>query len=230
MQNNEYCYTVDSKNKKVSVVKLQPDHMNGGFMPKPDGSSYINPSSIELTECETLQLINEGTESEAWEKISYYIGQILYHKTSRSEIIINKVGESPADYPEYTDAAIPDLINAIYYDYSEETSSWVFNISRYRSVVSDQVTSLCVSANYTMFPQYKRDNVYSGSPASDGYPAYLKGDAGKTSIAKLNNVYQQIAETAKTALTTASTKEDIDAVISGIVFPTEVEILAQIQS
>ena len=230
MQNNKFCYTFDSKNKNASIITLQPDHMNGGFMPKPEASSYIDPEIIVLSEHETLRLVNAGTESETWEKIPWYIGQKLYHKTNRSEIIINDIGKALSDYPDYTGINIPDLKYAYYYDFNESTESWVFNLDKYKSDASKHISDLCVAANYTMFPQYKRDNVYAGSPVTDDYPAYLKGDAGKQSIAKLNAVYQGIAETAKAVVDTALTKEAIEDIVSGINFPIEVEILAQIQS
>jgi len=85
-----------------------------------------------------------------------------------------------------------------------------------------------------MFPQYKRDNVYSGSPVTDSYPDYLQGEAGKQSIARLNAMYQQIALTAQAAINmeTVATKDEIDGIIEAMKnsFPTEAEILAQIQS
>lgn len=109
-----------------------------------------------------------------------------------------------------------------------------FNLPVYKSEACNKVTDLCVEANYIMFPQYKRDNVYSGSPVTDSYPDYLKGEAGKQSIARLNAMYQQISITTQAAINaeTVTTKDEIDAIIEAMKasFPTEAEILAQIQS
>lgn len=225
MKNHEFCYSFDSKNKIATAIKLQPDHVNGGFMPKPDNTLYEDPSSIELGDNETLVI-----ESNALVKKSWYIGTKLYHKTDKTEIEITEVGKSPSDYPEYTTAEIPEPQYAYYYDFID--SAWVFNLAKYKSDACSRVTMLCVNENYTMFPQYKRDNIYSGSPASDNYPDYLKGDAGKLSIAKLNAVYQQIATSAQAAIqsSTIQSRDEVDAIITALNFPTEAEILMQIQS
>lgn len=226
MQNNEYSYSYDSKNKRATAIKLQPDYMNGGYMPRPDNSLYENPELIELGERETLII-----ESESWVIKPWFIGTKLYHKIDKTEMEITDVGESPSDYPKYTTSKFPESQYAYYYDF-DESLGWIFNLAKYKSDACNRVTMLCVNENYTMFPQHKRDNVYSGSPASDSYPDYLKGNAGKLSIAKLNAVYQQIASNTQAAInsTDITTREDVDAIVDTILFPTEQEILAQIQS
>lgn len=225
MQNNEYCYKFDSKTRTKIGIRLQPDHMNGDFMPKPDNSLYEDPALIELGVHETLII-----KDEAWVKAAWYVDVKLYHKIDKSEMVITEVGKSPSDYAEYTDIEIPEPLYSYYYDF--DGSGWVFNLARYKSDACSRVTMFCVNENYKLFPQYKRDNVYSGSPATDNYPNYLKGDTGKQSIAKLNAVYQQIAANAQAAINSIdiTTREDVDAIVDTILFPTEQEILAQIQS
>lgn len=226
MQNNEYCYTFNSKNKISTPIKLQKDHMNGGFLPKPENTLYEDPSTIELKENETL-IISNGE----WTKKPLYIGCRLFHKTNKAEIKITNIGDKPADFPEYTDKPIPDNNYSYYYNYSEQQQNWVFDLTRYKDDTLRRVSSMCVEENYKMFPQYKRDNVYSGSPVTDNYPEYLKGEAGKQSIARLNAVYQNIAITAQTAIMSeeVQTPEAVDLIIKNIKFPTEEEILLQIQ-
>jgi len=92
-----------------------------------------------------------------------------------------------------------------------------------------EVSQRCVDANYKMLPQYKRDNIYSGAPADDGYPAYLKGAPGKQSIAKLNKMYRDIANNAISAIKTAASIEDVTLILSSIVMPTESEIVSIIK-
>ncbi len=227
MQNHEYCYSYDSLHKIATVIKLQPDHMNDGFMPKPVNSLYEDPSCIELGENETLIISNDK-----WAKTPLYIGTKLHHKANKTEIEISEVGKTPSDYPDYTDVELPDSQYVYYYDFSESEQTWIFNISKYKSDKCSRVTALCIDANYTMLPQYKRDNVYSGSPASDNYPSYLQGEAGKQSIAKLNAIYKQIATSAQAAIqsSTIQSRDEVDAIITALNFPTEAEILMQIQS
>lgn len=232
MQNNEFCYKFNSKDKLITQIKLQPDHMNGGFLPKPDDTLYEDPSTIELGEYETLIISDEK-----WAKTPWYIGTKLYQKTDKTEMVIIEVGNSPSDYPDYTDVELSDQQYAYYYDYTESTDesgattrAWVFNLAKYKSDSCKRITVLCVNENYTMFPQYKRDNVYSGSPVTDNYPDYLKGAAGQQSIANLNAIYHQISIFAQAAINAATitTRDAVDNIISAIVFPTEEQILTQL--
>ena len=226
MQLQDHCFTYDDKNRVASRGQLQPDHMNGGYMPKSDGSSYDDPEAIALSDNETLQL----TDSGSWAKIPHYIGTKLYSISDRTEKIITEVGKTPADYPDYTECDLSNEEKAylVYYDYTD--GEWVFNVDRYRTAAKTHVTALCESANYTMLPSRTRDNIYAGSPASDDYPPYLQGDAGRSSIAKLNKIYKDISDQTMTAIQSLATRAEIDAVIASIVFPTEDEVLTQILS
>jgi len=98
-----------------------------------------------------------------------------------------------------------------------------------KAAAIQEVSQRCADANYKMLPQYKRDNIYSGSPADDGYPSYLKGTSGKQSIAKLNKVYRDIANNAISAIKSATSVEDVALIVSSIVMPTESEIVAMIK-
>jgi hypothetical protein len=95
----------------------------------------------------------------------------------------------------------------------------------FKTFAIQEVTRRCVEANYTMLPQYKRDNIYSGAPADDGYPTYLKADAGKQSIAKLNKMYRDIANNVQASIDRADSIEDVKLILSSIVLPTESEII-----
>jgi len=228
MSNNELCYSFNVYDKTICVTRLEIDHMNGGFLPKPPGASYIDPSSIKLKDNETLILVDGNQEAERWEKIPYYIDKKLYHKSNKSEMTITKIGESPDDYPEYTEIQLPNGASLNYYNFSESANSWIFDIEKYKSDALSRITSMCIEENYRMLPQHKRDNVYAGSPASDNYPPYLQGAAGRGTIAKLNAIYQAISERAKSAIQAATSQEEIDNIIAGIKFPSETEILAEI--
>lgn len=98
-----------------------------------------------------------------------------------------------------------------------------------KTAAVQEISQKCVDANYKMLPQYKRDNIYSGTPADDGYPSYLKGTSGKQSIAKLNKMYRDIANNAISAIKSAASIEDVALIISSIVMPTESEIVAIIK-
>lgn len=171
-------------------------------------------------------------ETREWMEVDCFINKKLYHKQNKTTMVIDDESKSPADYPDYTDVEIPDIQYAYYYDFSEAENAWVFNLSKYKLYACKKITTLCVNENYTMFPQYKRDNIYSGSPVSDSYPAYLKGEEGKASIARLNAIYQSIAVNAQADINaaTVASREAVDEIITAIVFPSEAEILAQIQS
>lgn len=167
-----------------------------------------------------------------WAVKDIYFGKKLYHKTTKEQLVIDDENKTPADYPDYTDLPIPDTTLTIYYDYSEDTDTWEFDLTRYKKDICRHVSALCVNENYKMLPQYKRDNIYAGSPASDGYPVYLQGDTGKQSIAKLNAIYQQIA-TSKHAEINAEdivSIDEINRIIEDIIFPTEEEVILKIQS
>lgn len=223
MQNNSACYSFDSKNKTTKAISLQKDEMNGEYLPKPAETSYTDPSSIKLKDNETLILVDGE-----WGKIPHHIGEKLYHKVDKTEMSISEIGKSPADYTEYTESSLPEDASAEYYNFSEQTEEWVFDIRKYKSDKLEQISQRCESENYTILPSKKRENVFAGSPASDKYPAYLKDEEGKRSIAKLNNIYQTIAEKAKADLQSANLKSEVDEIISGIIFPSEADILASI--
>lgn len=193
----------------------------------PANSTFDEPDLSALGENETYIRNDADT---AWEIVKDYRGAVLVKKDKSEIIRIEELGKTPADYPDYTDIVLPDD-KQYYYDFDIESESWIFNMVKYKKDACTRVTSICTSANYEIFPQYKRDNVYSGSPASDSYPAYLQGDAGKVSIAKLNTIYQAIATTAQAAIKAdaVTTVAAVDKIISGIVLPTEAEIIAEIQ-
>jgi len=228
MQNHELCYYFDSNNKTISIIKLQSDIMNGGFMPKPSDASYIDPSTIEIEDNETLILIDDGQEIERWEKIPYFIDKKLYHKIDKSEITISEVGKSPDDYPDYTEKELPGDTSSCY-NFSESINDWLFDLEKYKSDALSRVTSMCIEANYSRLPQYKRDNIYAGSPVSADYPDYLQGEAGRLTIAKLNEIYQKISKAAKIEIESAISQTEIDDIIAGIIFPSDEEIWSMIQ-
>jgi hypothetical protein len=223
MQNNPVCYSFDSKNRTTKAIALQKDAMNGGYMARPADTSYIDPSLIELQDNETLILKNEK-----WIKISYYVNSKLYHKENKTELTINEVGKTKEDYSDYTDTEIPDIAFPQYYNFSETIQSWEFDIEQYKTDQINLISQRCVEENYKILPQHKRDNIYAGSPASDNYPSYLQGETGKTTIAKLNQIFQKISEKAKSGIQSANTKSDVDEIVFGIIFPSEAEILASI--
>ncbi len=98
-----------------------------------------------------------------------------------------------------------------------------------KAAAIQEISQRCVDANYKMLPQYKRDNIYSGPPADDGYPSYLKGTSGKQSIAKMNKMYRDIANNAISAIKSAASIEEVELIVSSIVMPTESEIVAMIK-
>lgn len=197
-----------------------------------------NFSVEELTEQSvkiTIEDIEETFDFSGLTPGSYFIGDCLMLPYSPIERVIIKDDGSIelrlffsnwnlSDPPAYNREAI------IYKPIPDPN---IFHLMRYKVEACKTVTDLCVEANYSILPQYKRDNIYSGSPATDSYPDYLKGDAGKQSIARLNAMYQQIALNAQAAINaeTITTKGEIDAIIETMKsgFPTEEEILAQIQ-
>ena len=223
MQNNSVCYSYDSGNKTTKVITLQKDVMNDGYLPAPENTSYVDPSIIELEENETLIL-----ENEKWEKIPHHINKKLYHKINKTEMTISEIGKTPVDYPDYTDKEIPDTAYSPYYEYSEQTQNWKFDIVKYKSDASKRITAMCVTENYSILSQEKRENILAGSPATDEYPLHLQGEAGKTNIAKLNNIYQKISKKTKSDIQSADSKREVDEIILGIIFPSEAEILASI--
>lgn len=223
MQNNEFAYSFDSRNKTIYKIKLEPDSENGGYLSKPNGTSYIDPSTIGIADNETLMLKNEK-----WEKIPYYVGTILYHKKRKISITIYDAGKSLDDYPDFTDKEIPDFALSCYFEYSEQTKNWEFDFEKYKSDALKRITDMCVNENYSILPREKRENILAGSPASDGYPQYLQGEKGKANIAKLNNIFQVISKEAKSDIQSANSKNEVDEIILGIIFPSEAEILASI--
>lgn len=226
MQTNRCCYAYDAANKRISVIQLQADHMNGGYMPKPDHTSYNNPGIIPVGKNETLFLDEDGT----WQKTPFYIGTILHSITDQSYIKITEIGKTPSDYAGYAEWTLSqDEKNYMpFYDYTD--GAWVFNTERYKVSIKKQITKMCETENYNILPHHIRDNIYAGSPASDDYPAYLQGETGRRSIAKLNKIYKDISDQTMTAIQSLATRAEIDAVIASIVFPTEDEVLTQILS
>ena len=225
MQNNKQCYSYDSRNKITSTIKLQRDLMNGGFLPKPNNTSYDDPSLITLTENETLII-----ENEKWKKVLHYIGCKLYRKVDKKEMAITKIGESPEDYPDYTNKEIPNSTLQSYYIYSEESEEWDFDLEKYKINAIERVSTMCVEENYKMLPTYKRENVLVGDPASTKYPQYLQGEAGRATIAMLNAMYQNISEAAKVAINNATDYIQVNNIVDNIQFPTEEQILTEVNN
>ncbi len=227
MQINQFCYGYSSVNRQTQKIQLQPDCLNGGFLPKPPGTSYSNPGDIEISEHETLVL-----DGENWKKIPFCIGKKLYKKSDQSEIEITKIGETPKNYPDYTISPVPDCSESQknFYKFSVSKQAWEFDLQAYKQYRLQNIKQRCVSENYAILPQHKRDNIYSGSPASSHYPSYLQGDEGKKSISKLNSIYQQIVQSAKENIFDENIKtlEEVDDIYANIEFPSEEEVLKQL--
>ncbi len=226
MQSNQFCYSYNSLHRQSQKIQLQPDCLNGGFLPNPPGTSYVNPEEIDISEHETLIL-----DGDDWKKVPFYVGTKLYHKSDQLVIEITEIGKSPEDYPDYTIISTPQCPDEhrMFYKFSD-SQAWEFNLQEYKQYRLKDIKRRCVSENYAILPQHKRDNIYSGSPASDHYPPHLQGERGKDSIAKLNSIYQQIAQSAKENIFDESIKtpKEVDNIYANINFPSEEEILKQI--
>jgi hypothetical protein len=224
-ENMKIVYSLDKNGNFLDIHECQPCPVTGGWLYPTHYTENPPPVTGEFQKAVYDYI------SESWEIMSCHNGQVIYHKTNRSQLKITD-DRTPDDFPDYTDIPIPDLSIIQFYDYSENGGAgWVFNLQKYKDYISSYITGLCVDANYKMFPQYKRDNVYAGSPVNDKYPDYLKGDAGKTAIAKLNAVYQSISNDTKSLIADkrVQTREEIDKIVAAIVFPNESEIISMIK-
>lgn len=155
-------------------------------------------------------------------KLTYCpIERIIVHADQSIEVFFFFSDKHFIDPPAYTRQSVK---------YLAITSPDTFNLAAYKAEVCKKVTALCVDKNYSFFPQYKRDNVYAGEPATAYYPEYLKGEAGRQSIAKLNAYFQQFALEIQSRINTSSveTKEQVDMILSSVLFPTDDEILLQL--
>lgn len=90
---------------------------------------------------------------------------------------------------------------------------------------TERISQLAVSRNYELLPQYKRDNIYVGSPASDSYPEYLTGEAGKQTIAKMNGYFRQKS---KQVIASMSTMTRAQVLSIGDPFPKTAEEMLEI--
>ena len=68
-----------------------------------------------------------------------------------------------------------------------------------------KISALSVERNYELLPQYKRDNIYAGETACEGYPDYLKGEAGKLTIAKMNKYFRDKTKEVQSQILKAKT-------------------------
>ena len=84
-----------------------------------------------------------------------------------------------------------------------------------------RISALSVERNYELLPQYKRDNIYAGDPACDGYPDYLKGDAGKLTIARMNKFFRDKVKEVQAQILSAQTKTEVRSI--GDPFPRTAE-------
>lgn len=71
-------------------------------------------------------------------------------------------------------------------------------------------------------------NVLTGGEAVVNYPDQLKGETGKINIGKMIAIYQGIYHSAAAEIAEADTVDSVVAIVAGLRFPTEAEILAAI--
>ncbi len=89
-----------------------------------------------------------------------------------------------------------------------------------------RISALSVERNYELLPQYKRDNIYAGETACDGYPDYLKGEAGKLTIAKMNKYFRDKTKEVVSQILLTKTKTDARSI--GDPFPKTAEEMLEI--
>jgi len=232
IQRKSVCYSFNSMTKEKVTMQLQENFVKGGYVSKYANSSYINPDTIKLTKNETLVLKDENLPTENWEKVAHYIGIKLRSKNNDNiqEIEIKELGDTPANYPDYTTKQPKNLIYQFYYTFDKSKDEWVFNFNKVLTDVKSGISAKGVETNYTILSQHNRDNIYSGSPADDEYPEYLKGKIGIENIAKLNNVFQiLIKKFQKIVEESPQTNEliypELLNMLEHIEFPTEDEII-----
>ena len=89
-----------------------------------------------------------------------------------------------------------------------------------------KISALSVERNYELLPQYKRDNIYAGETACEGYPDYLKGEAGKLTIAKMNKYFRDKTKEVQSQILKAKPKTDARSI--GDPFPKTAEEMLEI--
>jgi hypothetical protein len=98
-----------------------------------------------------------------------------------------------------------------------------FSLAEYKAEKKAFLSFRCYNEAEIIFPSKKQLNVIAG--ACEHYPAYLQGETGKANIKKFINIYQNIYHSSAVLIEAATGKEEIDLIISGIIFPTENDIL-----
>ena len=89
-----------------------------------------------------------------------------------------------------------------------------------------RISALSVERNYELLPQYKRDNIYAGETACEGYPYYLRGEAGKLTIAKMNKYFRDKTKEVQSQILKAKTKTEARTI--GDPFPKTAEEMLEI--
>lgn len=110
-------------------------------------------------------------------------------------------------------------INLSYYT----TPEGKFDLPRYKADRTSIIAGECWRVLYEILPADKQDNIMYGSNA--GYPAHLSGDTGKQNVIALRELLRNVYHTYAEKIRTAGSREEVDAIIAGIVFPDEKYIL-----
>jgi len=98
----------------------------------------------------------------------------------------------------------------------EATKKWALEI----------LSDMCVSTNYSILNQHKRDNIYCG--ATEGYPDYLQNENGIQTIKLMNNFFRNFYAENAAIITNLETKEEIKLFIENLSMPTETQILQEV--
>ena len=95
--------------------------------------------------------------------------------------------------------------------------------SDYKISKISELSNQCKIERSAILDDVKIMNVLSGATA--GYPEYLT----PSNVAKFIEIYKNIYHTTSAAINSAANVEEINAIMSGIEFPTLEQILAQLQ-
>lgn len=104
----------------------------------------------------------------------------------------------------------------------EKTPDELFSLSKYQDKVLKTVSQRSWSERTAILDDQTIINVLSG--ATTDYPPYLTS----ANVASMIEQFKTIAKAAKASIKSATTKAEIDAILSNLRFPTEAEILAAI--
>jgi len=108
----------------------------------------------------------------------------------------------------------------------EKTAEEMFNITNYKNKISEQVSLRSRTAFRAILDEQTERNILYGATAN--YPTYLQGETGKQNVTKMIEQFKTIAKQAKIDIREATTKEAIDNILNALAFPTEAEILTEI--